>query len=248
MRIELERARLRLRLSWAIPVASVLLVACPPSSEEKGTSESSAASAVEAQVPKTMRSVKSTPAAVGAGKATFAQTCVACHGNEGEGRIGMGPKLNSKTFLAAASDDMLQRTIKDGRAGTTMIPWKASLKPAQVDELIAYIRSWQNVPAAKLNESPVTGNATEGGKLFFSICSGCHGRTGAGYQETANGTGIGRRAFLASVTTGYIRYVVRHGKSGTQMRPFGDKDKVAVANLSDAQIENVIAYLRAHAW
>jgi cytochrome c oxidase cbb3-type subunit III len=245
MRIELVRGRLR----WAIPVASMLLVACPSGSEKKGKTDSPVvASSVEAPVPKTMRSVKSSAPAIAAGKATFAATCVACHGKDGEGRIGMGPKLNSKTFLAAASDDMLIRTISDGRAGTTMISWKASLKPAQVNEVVSYMRSWQNVPAAKLNESPVKGNATAGGKMYFSVCSGCHGRTGAGYQETANGTGIGRRAFLASVTTGYLRYVIRHGKSGTKMRPFAGKNKVAVANLSDAEIENVIAYLRDHAW
>ena len=28
-----------------------------------------------------------------------------------------------------------------------------------------------------------------------ATCSGCHGRSGAGYQETANGTGIGRKAY-----------------------------------------------------
>ncbi len=67
-------------------------------------------------------------------------------------------------------------------------------------------------------------------------------------METANGTGIGREAFLDSATNGYLRYVIKHGKSDTPMRGFAGDDPVAVANLDDDEIENVIAYLRDHAW
>ena len=115
-------------------------------------------------------------------------------------------------------------------------------------------RSWRifarfaETQPADLDESPLQGNATEGERIFGDICAACHGRTGAGYQETANGTGIGRSVFLDSVTNGYLRYIIRHGKSNTMMRGFGTDDPVAVANLSDEDIENVIAYLREHAW
>ena len=67
-------------------------------------------------------------------------------------------------------------------------------------------------------------------------------------MESANGTGIGRAGFLDSVSNGYLRYVIKHGKSSTPMRPFAAGSKVAVANLSDSQIEDVIAFLRAGAW
>ncbi len=80
------------------------------------------------------------------------------------------------------------------------------------------------------------------------MCSGCHGRSGAGYQETANGTGIGRKGFLDSASNGFIRYIVSHGKSQTKMRGFAAKNITAVANLSHQEIEDTIAYLRANAW
>ncbi len=80
------------------------------------------------------------------------------------------------------------------------------------------------------------------------MCSGCHGRSGAGYQETANGTGIGRKAFLDAASNGFIRYIVSYGKSQTKMRGFASKNITAVANLSDQEIEDTIAYLRANAW
>lgn len=194
-----------------------------------------------------MRWIATSAENVNKGKMFFA-ACGACHGTQGEGRQGIGPRLNSKTFLAAASDDFLMRTISKGRAGTTMIPWGASYQPDVIESIIAYIRSLNPVPAATLNESPLAGDVTRGQALYASICAACHGRTGAGYQETANGTGIGRAAFLNEVSNGYLRYIIKHGKSGTKMRPFDKKSKVAVANLTDQQIDDVIAYLRSQSW
>lgn len=212
-----------------------------------GTAGPTAGPASPAPAPAAMRSVEITPAKVAEGKALF-QQCAACHGEEGEGRTGIGPRLNSASFLAAASDAMLLRTISNGRAGTTMIEWQLTLKPEQIESLVAYIRSWRQVEPAELKQGQVGGDPAEGQPIFAQICAGCHGRTGAGYQETANGTGIGRRAFLMQVDNGYLRHIIKHGKDATKMRPFAQDSKVAVANLSDDQIENVIAYLRNNAW
>ncbi len=194
-----------------------------------------------------MRWIGNQPANVAKGKTLFT-ACGACHGMQGEGRLGIGPRLNSDTFLAAASDDFLVRTISQGRAGTTMIPWGASLKEEDIQSVVAYLRSLNPVSAAALNESPLNGDATRGAELYTTICAACHGRTGAGYQETANGTGIGRTAFLDSVSNGFLRYIIKHGKSGTQMRSFAKDSKVAVANLTDQQGDDVIAHLRSQSW
>lgn len=193
------------------------------------------------------RFVESTPEKVALGKSLFAG-CAGCHGQEGQGVTGAGPRLNSASFLAAASDDFLSQTIANGRAGTTMIAWGAVYPPAQIEAIIAYLRSLNPAPAAKLDESPLKGKAADGAATFQGICASCHGRNGGGYAESANGTGIGRAGFLKTASNGYLRYIVRHGKSQTGMRPFAEGSKVAVANLTDQQIEDVIAYLREHAW
>ncbi len=80
------------------------------------------------------------------------------------------------------------------------------------------------------------------------MCVGCHGRTGAGYQETANGTGIRRKVFLDEVSNGYLRYIIENGKSQTKMRPLGPDSQVAVANLEKNLIEDVITFMRLNAW
>ncbi len=219
----------------------------PAVSKAKKPAIANVAVRMQGEVAKKMREVDSTPALIAEGKKLFGQ-CAACHGDNGEGRIGVGPRLVSKSFLAAASDSMLIRTISHGRAGTTMIPWRAALTQNQIRAIIAYVRSLAPAKALALNEKPLKGDLKSGGKLYFSICSACHGRAGAGYQETANGTGIGRRAFLDSVSNGFLRYLIRNGKDQTKMRPFASGSKVAVANLNDQQIDDVIVYLRTKAW
>lgn len=203
--------------------------------------------ASESNPPSNTRWVESSEKKIKLGKATFG-LCMACHGEDAAGRVGIGPRIASRTYLAAASDDFLARTIKKGRIATTMIAWESILSDEQVEALIAYLRSLVPVGPATLDESKLEGVVENGEQIFRSICSGCHGRSGAGYQETANGTGIGRKAFLDSASNGFIRYIVSYGKSQTKMRGFAAKNITAVANLSDQEIEDTIAYLRANAW
>jgi mono/diheme cytochrome c family protein len=193
------------------------------------------------------RWVESSARSIELGRASFG-TCMGCHGEDAAGRIGIGPRIASESYLAAASDDFLIRTIKNGRAGTTMVPWGAILSDVQIQAVVAYLRSLHPVEPATLDESELEGVPENGAKIYRSSCSGCHGRSGAGYQETANGTGIGRKAFLDSASNGFIRYIVNHGKTQTKMRGFSAKSVTAVANLSDQEIEDTIAYLRANAW
>lgn len=195
-----------------------------------------------------LRTIEVTPEKAKAGEAAFTATCVACHGPTAEGRVGMAPNIVSKSFLAAASDQMLIETISKGRTGTTMVPWGPSLGDEKIESIIAYLRTKQPVAPAALDERPNKGDVAAGESIFANICVMCHGRHGAGYQEAVSGTGIGRKVFLDTVTDGFLRYIIKHGKSQTKMRPFDQKSPIAVANLSDEEIEDVIAYLRKQAW
>jgi cytochrome c oxidase cbb3-type subunit 3 len=194
-----------------------------------------------------MREIEASPEAVAQGKALFG-ACIGCHDQDASGRVGIGPRIASESYLQAASDRFLLDTITKGRAGTTMVPWGASFKPDQIQGLVAYLRSIHPTEPAQLDESELKGDPAEGEKIFSTICSGCHGNFGGGYQETANGTGIGRKAFLDTATNGFIRHVVKHGKTLTQMKGFAEESRTAVANLTDTEIDSTIAYLRKNAW
>jgi len=182
------------------------------------------------------------------GHELFRTKCSSCHGPDAEGRTGIGPRLASKSFLEAATDQMLTTTIKQGRAGTTMVAWDAALSDSDLERIIAYLRSTVPHTLATLDESPLSGDVSKGGELFRSICSSCHGRSGGGYVESAGGTGIGRQAFLASVTDGYLRHVIKEGKSQTAMRGFEGNNPTALANLGKTEIDDIITYLRKEAW
>ena len=184
---------------------------------------------------------------VAGGKAMFAM-CGGCHGMEGEGLVGVAPRLNSTNYLAAASNDFFRRTLMEGRPGTNMVAFGASLPPEQVDNIIAYIRSWQTTPGVELNEAPLAGDVATGEGLYLDICSRCHGRSAAGYTEVGSGTGIGRKAFLDVASDGFLRAVIREGKDNTPMRSFSDDSPMSVADLSDDEIDAIIQYLRANAW
>ncbi len=94
------------------------------------------------------------------GKALFAEYCAHCHGANGEGGHGTGvtfsrprdlpimpPALNNPGFLAAASDQMIKRTLMEGRAGTPMISFlKVGLKEQDIDDIVSFIRSMETQP------------------------------------------------------------------------------------------------------
>ena len=85
-----------------------------------------------------------------AGQRSFGALCVQCHGDSGQGLL--GPALNNPQFLTAATDGFLQATIARGRRGTAMRAWAgggygfAELEPQEINDIIAYIRSWQTQP------------------------------------------------------------------------------------------------------
>ena len=244
--------RLLPRFQTSIFFVSILLttglVACDEGGGKTENKDPSAGGSADKDKSGATQAVNASDVSAEKGKELYTINCSACHGLEGEGRIGMGPRLASKSFLEAASDEMLQTTIAKGRGGTTMIAWGSVLSPTDVASVVAHLRGMVEHTPAKLDESPNQGDAAAGEKVFLSICAACHGRNGAGYSEASSGTGIARKPFLDSVSNGYLRYIIKKGKAQTKMGSFQSDSPTAVANLSDDEIENVIAYLRGAAW
>jgi len=99
------------------------------------------------------------------GKELFLQRCAQCHGADGKGGKGTGvtfsrkrdlpiiaPALNNSGFLASASDMMIRNTLIHGRDGTPMVSLlKAGLKERDIDDIVAYVRSFQKPEAASIS-------------------------------------------------------------------------------------------------
>ena len=84
---------------------------------------------------------------VAKGTRLYATHCESCHGTASQ--RGNAVHLANPMFLASASDAFLRAAIVDGRPGTPMEPWKDKLGAAEIEDVIAYVRSLARpVPAA----------------------------------------------------------------------------------------------------
>jgi len=172
------------------------------------------------------------------GAEMYGRMCAVCHGQKGEGyRADQAPRLAQQDFLASATDDYLRTAITDGRPGTTMSAWGREhggpLKPADVDATILFLRTWQKVGVAQLDEHPVSGDVSRGAAVYVKECARCHGDHGN------HGTyiGIGSPPLLKSASNGFLRYAIHRGRPGTAMPAFE-------GTLDDGAIEDVLALLR----
>jgi cytochrome c oxidase cbb3-type subunit 3 len=91
--------------------------------------------------------VAGTDALAADGKATFAGTCAACHGDKGEGTPGLAPALKGDAFVIKGKLADIEDTIQNGRSGdkkrykdiaTAMPAWH--LSPEDLKAVVAYIR------------------------------------------------------------------------------------------------------------
>lgn len=198
--------------------------------------------------PPTHELVKLDSEKVKQGETLFNQNCVACHQAKGAGKSGFAPRLNSPDFLGLASDKFIQQTILEGRSGTAMMAYKVLPNVAdKVDSIVAYIRSWQNDYATFRDynvdwDKKISGDKEKGRLSFRTYCSSCHGPNGGGYADGGSGPGIGLNGFLSKASDDYIKKTIEIGRAGTAMKPFGHGR--GLANLSDGEVKNIVAYLR----
>jgi len=82
------------------------------------------------------------------GEFWFNQICVTCHGVEGKGYANgvVGTAIGNKDFLRKVSDGFIRETVKHGRSNTRMLGFTgpeglANLKPAEIEDIIAYMRT-----------------------------------------------------------------------------------------------------------
>jgi len=94
---------------------------------------------------------------------------------------------------------------------------------------------------AACNSSPVAGGATDGPKVFASVCATCHGPAGKPTEamvQRLNVRDLTAPEFRARVTPALVENQVRHGSNNKLMPAFEGA-------LTDDQIKSVAAYVSA---
>lgn len=129
-----------------------------------------------------MRSVRET------GHTLFGDNCAACHGAKALGNKGF-PNLTTTSWLWGGDPDAIAETIRVGintahpqTRTSQMLAFGRDgvLKPNEVDEVVAFVRSLSNPAAAK----GIDAKRLEAGKaLFAANCASCHGENATGNTE-----------------------------------------------------------------
>ena len=79
------------------------------------------------------------------GKTIYEKLCLTCHGSggKGDGPIGRSliPPAADLTLLAKKSDKTIVDTVRNGRPGTAMPPWKNYLNQSEMNDLLVFLRT-----------------------------------------------------------------------------------------------------------
>jgi cytochrome c oxidase cbb3-type subunit 3 len=186
------------------------------------------------------------PALAAEGQRLYEQNCIFCHQADAIGKPGIAPSLTNPEFLSVASNKFLLSTIRDGRVGTGMPPY-SHLGKENIEAIVAYLRDHATLTdrSAEVDAQPHTQGDPRLGKLWFDqLCLTCHGSNGDGYSAGGTGTAIGKAGFLSKASDGFIRTTIKEGRSNTRMLGFSGAGPTQMADLSENEIDDIIAYLR----
>jgi mono/diheme cytochrome c family protein len=189
------------------------------------------------------------------GETLFGTFCAACHGANGEGRRYPGmpvfPAVGNADFLAVASDQFLAETIRKGRPGRRMPAWGAKdggLRPAEIANIVAFLRDGHHVPMVGGQKEPLPQHAArrwvkadpaQGQRIYGNYCAGCHGAKGQGIEAPP----LANKGLLAAASDDYFVGTIGRGRRGTAMQSFANPSTVHPA-LSPADIEAIVAFIR----
>ncbi len=166
------------------------------------------------------------------GKVLYDDSCITCHGLNGQGVLNRGPSLIG---VGPAS---VEFQVGTGRMPATRQEAQIEAKQpafgaADTADLAAYIAAWGGGPAVPAGTDFHTGaNISAGGELFRVNCSSCHA-FGAGGGALSSGK------YAPSLGGASDRIIYAAMLTGPQNMPvFGDNQ------LSDQEKRDVIAYIQ----
>jgi len=174
------------------------------------------------------------------GQEVYEFFCAVCHGEKGEGKdyrvyeIGI-PSLNNRDFLAVASKEMLEFTIRHGRTGRLMTPWNpelSGLTEKELDNLVRFIRGWRKNAPLFDDVRAVEGDAGIGKILYRSRCGTCHGLNGEG----GLGLALNNQDFLSLAPDRFIYRTIVNGRANTAMPSW--------SRLTPRELAGIMAFIR----
>jgi cytochrome c6 len=84
------------------------------------------------------------PATAADAKAMYAKRCAVCHGKDGAPsptytKLGVR-SFRDEAWQKSVSDAQLEQSIREGRKGTVMVPFKDALSAEEIQALVKHVR------------------------------------------------------------------------------------------------------------
>jgi mono/diheme cytochrome c family protein len=199
-------------------------------------------------------SFATSPEEVALGTELFSASCVACHGEEGDGSALEGAAdFTDQEFMANEDPAEFFEKITEGVEGTAMPAWGGQFSEDEIWALVntvwTFAYEYGDEPAGEPTSAPSEATApTEEGKLFPSgmpstvrgeaifaaSCAACHGEAGdgSGLEGAADFTDV---EFMRGEKPAEFFEAIREGVAGTAMAAWGDR-------LSELDIWDVLYY------
>lgn len=180
------------------------------------------------------------------GAKLYVRNCAACHGETGNG--GIGVPLALRSFQAGISDDYLRKTIHNGRPGRVM-PAFSQLDESEIEAIVRHVRAWNKGASATYSVQHVKGDPVRGKKLFAQYCAACHGADGEGGKGTGvtfsrprdlpiMAPALHNPGFLAAAPDAMIKATLMRGREGTPMVSFIKQ------GLKEKDIDDIVSHVR----
>jgi len=94
----------------------------------------------------TLLAARSDAATVQRGDVLFKATCVACHGDKGEGKI--GPNLTDNAWIHGGKPTDIYKTVTNGVPEKGMLAWGPTLGAAKIQDVVTYVLTLKNTNVA----------------------------------------------------------------------------------------------------
>lgn len=159
------------------------------------------------------------------GRSLYAQNCMVCHGDRGQGASGAAGLIPARDFTTPQARIELTRermigSVTNGRANTAMAAFGGRLPPQDIEAVVDFVRaslmlpaseaiSGTNAHAGRSNtissgnpmaspfQNGLQGNAGKGEKMYMANCATCHGTKGDGKGPRAYFINPKPRNFIA---------------------------------------------------
>lgn len=167
-------------------------------------------------------------------------SCSTCHGTDGEGKVGVGPRL------AGQGKAYLLQQLSDFKSGVRSMPVMqgvaSDLTPAETQDVTDYYSSLSAPPHPDSAYIPASASLVKAGQQIAEqgvpsagvpACVACHGAGGIGLAPTA--------PYLAGLQADYMLRQLTEFNDGSRGDPTGLMKPVA-AKLGDGDAMAVAAY------